>query len=182
MCELDLLCTAVVVVLVTSLIYFSEEIKKRPLGEKKGRKNNCFAKTPYKGVIRGNYELARTGRPHSQLRVPTCGGMSTADARGTYPKKEVESRSVACCLDLFLVLVFLGYFLGAPWICLGLDLDSASCSHDVSTGQNRFPEHNGLPRRGLLGGTSGWGPSTGGGWGGQGSQWLGPRPTRSCHT
>jgi hypothetical protein len=33
--------------------------------------------------------------------------------------------------------------------------------HDVSTGQSRFPEHNGLPRRGLLGGTSGWGPSTG---------------------
>jgi hypothetical protein len=25
-------------------------------------------------------ELARTGRPHSQLRVPICGGMSTAGA------------------------------------------------------------------------------------------------------
>jgi hypothetical protein len=35
--------------------------------------------------------------------------------------------------------------------------------HDVPTGQNHFPEHNGLTRRGLLGGTSGWGPSTGAG-------------------
>jgi hypothetical protein len=31
-----------------------------------------------------------------------------------------------------------------------------------STGQSRFPEHNGLPRRGLLGGTSGRGPPMGG--------------------
>jgi hypothetical protein len=46
--------------------------------------------------------------------------------------------------------------------------------HDVSTGQNRFPEHNGLPRRGLLGGTSGRGPPRDGGageWGDQGGRW-----------
>jgi hypothetical protein len=51
----------------------------------------------------------------------------------------------------------------------GLDEDSSrgrsvfkEPTHDVSTGQSRFQEHNGPPRRGLLGGTSGWRPSTGG--------------------
>jgi hypothetical protein len=36
--------------------------------------------------------------------------------------------------------------------------------HDVLTGQNRFPGHNGFPRRGLLRWTSGyrWVPPTGG--------------------
>jgi hypothetical protein len=50
-CELDLLCTAVVVVLVTNLIYFSEKIKKS-VGKKNGRTKSCFAMTPYKGIIR----------------------------------------------------------------------------------------------------------------------------------
>jgi hypothetical protein len=33
---------------------FSGENKKMALEEKNGRKNSCFAKTAYKGVIRGN--------------------------------------------------------------------------------------------------------------------------------
>jgi hypothetical protein len=38
---------------------------------------------------------------------------------------------------------------------------STECtSHDVSNGQNRFPEHNGLPRRDLFGHTTGRGLST----------------------
>jgi hypothetical protein len=46
-------------------------------------------------------------------------------------------------------------------------------------------EHNGLPRRGLLGGTSGWRPFTGGPGRSGESRWLGPlsrAPTRSSHT
>jgi hypothetical protein len=40
-------------------------------------------------------------------------------------------------------------------------ISGSGMQHDVSTGQSRFPEHNGFPRRGLPRGTSGWGPSTG---------------------
>jgi hypothetical protein len=75
------------------------EIKQFPLKNKNGRKNKCFAKTLYKGVTRG--ELAREGRPHSQLRMPTCSGMSTADARGAY-KKTKQNQSVSCFLPGFI--------------------------------------------------------------------------------
>jgi hypothetical protein len=65
------------------LSLFSEEIK-NPLKKKVSHKKRSFAKTAYKGVTRGQRELARKGRPRSrsQLRVPICGGMSTADAHG----------------------------------------------------------------------------------------------------
>jgi hypothetical protein len=63
---------AIVVVLVTNLIYLSKEIKKWPL-ERKFKNNgqtNWVAKTPYKGVFKR--ELARKGRPHSQALVLKC--------------------------------------------------------------------------------------------------------------
>jgi hypothetical protein len=44
---------AIVVVLVTNLIYFSEEIKKCPFKKTAGG-GKCSAKTPYKGITRGN--------------------------------------------------------------------------------------------------------------------------------
>jgi hypothetical protein len=53
-CELDLLCMAVAVVLVANLIYFPKEISISVEKNKNTAKNNCFAKRPYKGVIRGN--------------------------------------------------------------------------------------------------------------------------------
>jgi hypothetical protein len=42
--------------------------------------------TTLKGPSEGT-SLQKGRRPHSQLRVPTCGGMSTADARGAFKKK-----------------------------------------------------------------------------------------------
>jgi hypothetical protein len=74
-CELDLLCTAVVVELAANLIYFSRE--KKYVEEKNTQKK--FRKDSTK---RGHQrELARKGRPRSQLRVPICGGMSTQPTR-----------------------------------------------------------------------------------------------------
>jgi hypothetical protein len=64
--------------------------KKCPL--KKCPQKEIFRKDTTK---RGHQrELARKGRPHSQLWVPICGGMSTADARGNFKKKKKGSRSV----------------------------------------------------------------------------------------
>jgi hypothetical protein len=59
-------------------------------------------------------ELARKGRPHSQLRVPTCGGMSTDGPQPTQvaPKKKKGSRSVVF-LGFSLFLGFFGFFLEA---------------------------------------------------------------------
>jgi hypothetical protein len=99
--ELDLLCTAEVVVLATNLIKLSGRKKEERAvaGGKKGCQK-MVAKTPHKGAIRGN-QLVSKGGPHSQLRVITCSGMSTANAhpqrlaRKTNEKRKKGSRSVA---------------------------------------------------------------------------------------
>jgi hypothetical protein len=74
----------------------------------------------------------------------------------------------------------------ASCLCLCLPPVSVAAApawaHDVSTGQKRFPEHNGLPRsshearRGLPGLTSGWRPATGGLGGARGAGGWGPDP------
>jgi hypothetical protein len=51
--RIGLTLCAVVAVFVTDLICFPEEKKKSPL-KKKCPQKKCFAKTPHKGVIRGN--------------------------------------------------------------------------------------------------------------------------------
>ena len=61
--------------------------KKNVRWEKKNPQKKKFRKdTTSRGHQR---ELARKGRPHSQLRVPTCGGMSTDGPQPTQgaPKK-----------------------------------------------------------------------------------------------
>jgi hypothetical protein len=87
--------------------------------KKKSAQKKCFAKTPHKWVIR---ELARKGRPHSQLRVPTCGGLSTdgpQPTQGAPKKKRKKGKSVGCFLGLFfLFLVFWGVFFGRPLLSL----------------------------------------------------------------
>jgi hypothetical protein len=68
----------------------------------------CFAKTPHKGVMGHQRELARKGRPHSQLRVPTCGGMSTDGPQPTQgaPKTKREKKKKRKAGRLFFGIVF----------------------------------------------------------------------------
>jgi hypothetical protein len=64
-------------------------------------------------------ELARKGRHRSQLRVPTCGGMSTDGPQPTQgapeKKKKKKGKSVGCFLGLFFCPLFsFSFFLEAP--------------------------------------------------------------------
>jgi hypothetical protein len=61
-------------------------------------------------------------------------------------------------------------------------LITSTLPHDVSTGQKRFPEHNGRLCEGAFSAEPAAGDHPRGDWGGPGSRWLGPRPTRSCQT
>ena len=89
--------------------------KKMSVGKKNPQKKMFRKDTTSRGHQR---ELARKGRHRSQLRVPTCGGMSTdgpqptqEDVRGTKKKTPKKRKPVAC----FFVPCFLGFFLEAPW-------------------------------------------------------------------
>jgi hypothetical protein len=70
---LDLLCTAVVVELVTNLIYYSEEIERMAVEEKKCPEKNVCKNTIY---MKGSSEqgaLKKTidGRPHTFAKSQT---------------------------------------------------------------------------------------------------------------
>jgi hypothetical protein len=86
------------------------------VGKKKCPQKKCFVKTPHKGVIEGT---SSKGRPHSQLRVPTCGGMSTdgpQPTQGAPKKKEKKRRKVGRLFFgiVFFSLVFFFFFWGRP--------------------------------------------------------------------
>jgi hypothetical protein len=98
-------------------------------------------------------ELARKGRHRSQLRVPTCGGMSTDGPQPTQgapektkgEKKKKGSRSVVFW-DWFFVPCFLFLFFGGPLCCrcrpgIGTGL-CAGPSPSPSTPEVRDPRHD----------------------------------------
>ena len=87
--------------------------KKMSVGKKSKnvRKKKCFVKNHIKGSSEGP---SSKGRPQSQLRVPTCGGMSTDGPQPTQGHlKKKKSRSVVFW-DCFFVPCFLFLFFWRP--------------------------------------------------------------------
>jgi hypothetical protein len=143
--------------------------------------------------INGTSEGTSKGRPRSQLLVPKCGAMPTADAHSRPQTKQNKQvgRLFFALVD-FSVLVSFSFFRGLLTRERegrqgveagggGRRAQLCATTREAKTGNNNrvfllalyttsqlvridFPEHkhNGFPRRGLLGGTGGWGPSMGG--------------------